>query len=353
MTGLVADPNREWSGSHCEFASEPGSLRRPHEARLTTWRSRCFAALLALLAPVAAISAGPAGSPPGKLIGIGSHVLHINCAGSRNGPTVLFESGLGGTWLDWVRVQPEVSRFARACSYDRSGYGFSERGPALARSTEQVVDELETLLVYASLPPPYVLVGHSLGGMSMRLFAHRNPEVVAGLVLVDATHEQQFERFAAAGLRVPAVPNRRSFVISNQWQIPEGLPESVRTVAQSLVLRPGAVRSLYDELFHMQDSARQMIAARPHLPDVPVHVLVHGKSPGTSPDSVLRYRLWRELQSELAAQGSRGELMVAADSGHYIHLDEPELVVNAIRSIVANLQEQSGAAQRPVGLRLN
>src|SRR5437763_9389381 len=131
--------------------------------------------------------------PPGKLVDIGGYRLHINCTGTGS-PTVILDAGLGGTSLDWSKVQPAVAHFTRVCSYDRAGYGWSDTGPG-PRTSQQIVKELHLLLVHAQINGPYVLVGHSVGGLNMRLYAYRYPQEVAGMVLLDSTSEHQFAPF--------------------------------------------------------------------------------------------------------------------------------------------------------------
>ena len=272
-------------------------------------------------------------SPPGMLVGIGSHRLHIHCTG-RGAPAVVFESGLGGTSLDWIEVQPAVSGFTLACSYDRAGYGWSESGPR-PRHVARLAAELDKLLVYASVPPPYVLVGHSFGGLAIRLLAARKERrEVAGLVLVDAAHERQFQRMAAAGVRVPMAPTGRTFMIANHWLVPTGLPETLKPLAQRLALAPKAVRALYGELGRIRDSALQVGAIR-RTPTAPVVVLARG--PRRDGGSIRTARLdgtWLDLQHNLARRMQNGTLQVVPGSGHYIHLDRPDRVVAAIRAMV-------------------
>ena len=132
---------------------------------------------------------------------IGGYRLHINCTGTGS-PTVILDAGLGGTSLDWSKIQPEVARFTRVCSYDRAGYGWSESG-AGPRTSQQIVQELHLLLVHAQVNGPYLLVGHSVGGLNMRLYAYRYPGEVAGMVLLDSTNEHQFAQF---GMYPPFFP---------------------------------------------------------------------------------------------------------------------------------------------------
>ena len=286
--------------------------------------------------------ASEAESPPGMLVGVGLHRLHIHCTG-RGSPSVVFESGLGGTSLDWVRVQPEVSRFTRACSYDRAGYGWSERGPE-PRHADRIAAELDRLLLHANVPPPYLLVGHSFGGLAIRLLAARKEhQAMAGLVLVDATHEHQFQRMESAGVRIPMAPTGRRFIIANHGLVASALPESLKPLAQRLALARKATRTLYGELGSLRHSARQVGSIR-RAPDAPVVVLARG--PRRDPDHG-HERLdgtWLELQRELAARMKHGSFQVVPGSGHYIHLERPERVVGAIRTIVDRYRSERASA---------
>jgi pimeloyl-ACP methyl ester carboxylesterase len=121
-----------------------------------------------------------------KLIDIGGYRLHLNCSG-QGGPVVVLEYGLQGSYLDWYAVQPEIARFNRVCSYDRAGYGWSDPSP-LPRVPSVMADELHTLLHAAGEKPPYILAAHSYGSFTAVMFAHRFPDQVSGLVLVDGLH---------------------------------------------------------------------------------------------------------------------------------------------------------------------
>src|SRR5918912_1497138 len=171
-----------------------------------TWRigrwvlrgiGRTLAALFGLLVVLGLIgasyeaiaAAGDARSypPPGQLVDVGGYRLHIQCVGTDS-PTVVLDAGLSGSSLDWSLVQPELGRTTRVCAYDRAGMGWSDPGPQ-SRTPRQIAGELHTLLTKAGIAGPYVLVGHSLAGKNVRLFALSHPEEVAAMVLVDARSE--------------------------------------------------------------------------------------------------------------------------------------------------------------------
>ncbi len=306
---------------------------------------RTAAALLAgmLLSSICAASIGTEDYPaPGTRVWIGKHSLHLYCQGSGS-PAVIFDSGLGGTSLDWALVQPAVAGFTRACTYDRAGYGWSGRGPR-PRSSARIVAELNSLLGYGGVAPPYILVGHSFGGFNMRLFAHSHPHKTAGLVLVDSSHEEQFDRFDDA--EIPSVtPRRGAFFIANYYRIPDGLPPELRPIAQSFAVSPRAVESLYSELRHLRASAAQVKAART-LPNVPLVVVSRGENGPARPID----RLWFELQADLASRSAFGRLVVAQTGDHYVQLRRPDVVVEAIRSVVIAARDgdrSSGVATGP------
>jgi pimeloyl-ACP methyl ester carboxylesterase len=129
--------------------------------------------------------------PPSEMVDVGGSSMHLHCTGEEGrAPTVVMDSGLGGTVLDWQLVQPGVAKFARVCSYDRGGMGWSDPG-AQPRTSQQIVEELHALLNNAEVEGPYVLVGHSFGGTNVQLYASQYPDEVAGMVLVDSATEDE------------------------------------------------------------------------------------------------------------------------------------------------------------------
>ncbi|UCC55162.1 MAG: alpha/beta hydrolase [Gammaproteobacteria bacterium] len=270
---------------------------------------------------------------PGLMVLVGEHRLHLQCSG-QGGPAVVMDAGLGGTSLDWVRVQPELAKYTRVCTYDRAGYGWSERGPQ-PRSSRRIAEELRMLLKTAAVPEPYVLVGHSFGGYNIRLFASNYPEVTAGLVLVDAAHEDQVRRFREEG-GINTAP-RGEFVIYSSPAIPDNMPHAVRPLARSLTSSTDTFQTIHDEMIAFRQSAREVRNANP-LPEVPQVVITRGQRvwPDT-PKGDLLERLWTKLQNELAERQTHVPHLFANKSGHYIQLDEPGVVVNAVRSVIASI----------------
>ena len=134
-----------------------------------------------------------------EMIDVGGYRLHINCAGdpAKSRPTVVMDAGGYDSSETWNKVQPEIARFVRVCVYDRAGLGKSERQPNPSYPSQQVVNDLHTLLVNAHIVPPLVLVGHSFGGMNVRLYASKFPQEVVGMVLVDSVHEDEMDRWVA------------------------------------------------------------------------------------------------------------------------------------------------------------
>jgi pimeloyl-ACP methyl ester carboxylesterase len=293
---------------------------------------------------------------PGKLVDVGGYRLHINCQG-QGGPTVVMESGNGNFSLNWGQVPREVAKFTRVCTYDRAGLGWSDRSPQ-PRTAHNLVADLHTLLERSGVEPPYVLVGHSLGGLLIRLYAHEYPDQVVGLVLVDAAHEEQLLRNPEAVIRLARRADRLMNGILRLMKliIASGVLALVPKLfpRQMLIMAAGEDRDAFrgvvsadtKNLAAMQEeiavAADRLAAVRAAqittLGDLPLIVLSHGKTqhmPGLSTEVNREFeQTWQQMQSELTAQSLNGKLIVAEQSGHYIQLDQPELVIVAIREVV-------------------
>lgn len=279
---------------------------------------------------------------PGRLIDVGGYRLHLYCTGTARpgSPTVILEAGLGDTSLVWSKVQPGVASFTRVCSYDRTGLGWSDTRP-LPRTIGRMVAELHTLLMKADVPGPYVLVGHSLGGLIMQLYAYTYPQQVAGLVLVDSVHEDELAR----------IPGEQQDNLDYMKQLslcqalaPFGIgrftgfyngfvaeyPTTVQPAAKAQFTQTRHCQATSDELAAWDESAAQIRAARHSLGHLPLVVLTHGISP-LGPQGE---RIWQALQRDLTGLSSDSLRIIASRSGHYILLEQPELVIASIKQVL-------------------
>ena len=298
-----------------------------------------FIAMFASAVCSGSIGASEIPDAPGTQIWISDRRLHLDCEG-QGAPTVVLEAGLGGSSLEWREIQQSLSALTRVCSYDRAGYGWSD--PAYnPRTALNAAKDLEKLLGYGSVRAPYLMVGHSFGGLTARMFATRNPNRMAGLVLVDSTHEAQFEEFEKAGIGNVFAPRARQFQIRNFSMVPEGLPPTLRDLAGNMAKRASTVITLYSELRNMRLSARQARTSTA-LPNIPLAVLAHDAVGQARSERALKTaEVWMRMQAELARRSPQGYLQVVAGSGHHIHLDEPGLVIDTIADMVGTVRAAS------------
>lgn len=277
---------------------------------------------------------------PGRTIDLGTHTMHYVARGER-GPVIVFESGLPGTHVDWTSIQTALEPHARSIAVDRAGYGWSSPGP-LPRSSEQIARELHTVLDLAGLPAPYVLVGHSFGGVVMRAFAVNHANDVAALVLVDATHESYREVLPASYLahdRATAARLRWGAMLAPlglQRVLGIGLlPQGDAT--DPIRYRTDAYRTASHEFAAMDESVAA-VAGRT-LGDLPVRVVARGRPhppiAGMTPEEMVALdEAWRALQVDLLGLSSRSTINVVEDAGHFVHLDRPDLLVEVILELI-------------------
>lgn len=286
--------------------------------------------LLAVLAWPAGAAADPVYAPPGTMVPVFDTQLHLYCTGS-GAPTVVLEAGLGGDYLDFSRVQPLLARRLRVCSYDRAGAGFSARTARL-RDATNITEELHALVHAADVARPFVLVGHSFGGLLGMLYARRYPQDVAGLVLLDSMHPDQFARFAAAGVVLERDPH---MVIGRTpgAAAAYGQPAALRREAIDLALADKARVFVFREMSGFDASTAELRAAG--LPRLPARVLAHGNAEWNAayPDGRME-RTWADLQAELAAGLGAPPPERVAGSGHQIALDAPDAVAAAVLAVL-------------------
>ena len=230
---------------------------------------------------------------PGQMVSVGTHQLHINCIGNGS-PTVILEAGWAYTSLEWsAHVQPNVAKQTRVCSYDRAGLGRSELGPG-SKDATQVTGELHALLDKAGIEGPYVLVGHSLGGLYSRVYADRYPEDVAGMVLVQSMHPDQFERIGmASALKMNhrtgliGAPLARMGVVRLSGLFPPSsdLPPLQRKQANSLYYQTSHLVAELGELSAMPEVMAQ-VRQTGGLGEKPLAVVSGGSAGGQQADAM-------------------------------------------------------------------
>jgi pimeloyl-ACP methyl ester carboxylesterase len=327
-------------------------------------RAVALAALLAASLPAAAernvdiIDDAIYLKPRTKVPVEGARKLNLHCAG-KGTITVVFDAGLGEDMKVWALVQPRVAQHTRACAYDRAGLGFSDPSPA-ARTSAFHVRDLHRLLVAARVPPPYILVGHSFGGMNVKLFAETYPTEVAGLVFVDPSHEDLARRAwalsperAAAGLRYYAL--MQSCLDARSEDLVAGAPltadcatppnadrfsADINAMEAARDVRHDVRYAWTSEQFNVWTaSADQLRAARRPLGDLPIVVLTHEPLPRRDGESQAmtdaQNALRTELHTDIAQMSTRGSIRTVRDSGHHFQLDQPQEVVAAIVDVLA------------------
>ncbi len=286
--------------------------------------------------------------PPGTLVDVGGRRIHLHCTGAGS-PTVILEAGASAYSIDWALVQPAVARTNRVCSYDRAGSAWSDPVP-VAHEGELVVRDLHAALQAAGERPPYVLVGASLGSLFVRLYQHRHPADVAGLVLVDGTHEDGLFlsvdgevmpvwAMSAAQVRATiAVPPATPGPVADPTLEPfaRRLPPDLQRVRLWLQRRAAEAQRAptFEAVAAFMEGQRATLAtlhaidsARPHpLDDLPLRVLTRGVN--------LNDRV-KTLQANLARLSSKGTQTIVEGADHEIHLFQPDAVIRAITDVIA------------------
>jgi pimeloyl-ACP methyl ester carboxylesterase len=323
--------------------------KRPSKRRgrgCLPWLGASLASLLGLILvgyiyePIAEAADAKGYPPPGQLVDVGGYRLHIHCTGTGS-PTVVIDAGLGDWSTGWGFVQPEVAKTTRVCTYDRAGWAWSEPGP-LPRDAAHFSKELHTLLKNANIPGPYIMVGHSLGGLTVRVFVHDYPAEVVAVVLIDSMTPQQFAK-SPTEIQPQADTQSRPFnplVLLGRLGIVRLLanvkPLGILPAAPpnpeayyAMGVRPQNIQALIDESRGMPAAGAQASAV---------------KSFGDLPLIVLTARLndipgWPAWQTELLQLSSNSQQLFAENSGHNIEFDEPDAAVKAILQMVHQVRE--------------
>lgn len=304
--------------------------------------------------------------PPGRLVDMGGHRLHLIERGS--GPAVVFESGISATCLNWTRVRGEVERFARACAYDRAGLGWSDLA-ASPRTALAIIDDLHALLEAARIPKPCILVGHSFGGLLVRAYAAKYPAEVAALVLVDPLAPSEWLNASPAHVRmlrlgvklsrrgawlarIGVVRAALALLMSGGRLVPKLVARASSGRGESVISRiVGEVRKMPPETWPMVRAhwcePKSFLGMAAYLESLPRSAAQAAELsvPAMIPMTVLSASNSTPEQLEereaIARRSPRGRHIVARKSGHWIQLDEPELVVEAIREAIGEMTRPS------------
>ncbi|MFF2753711.1 alpha/beta fold hydrolase [Psychrobacillus sp. NPDC058041] len=266
-------------------------------------------------------------APSGQIIQTKHSEVHAIVTG-KGEVTVILEAGLGSISLDWCYVQPEISKIAKVLSYDRGNYGWSRTKRRTLTSLDSV-EELKEVLEKLNIKPPYILVGHSFGGLSMRLFASMYPDDVAGLVLEDAVHENQylsnnenkkFKSLVTFGyvtslMGLPRILKQR---IGRKFLIKD-YNRHLKYVGYTL----GAFKTIYREYIDSSKSAKQLLKSEPLPNDLSV-IVISAENPSEQ---------WKQQQSLLSKLTTK-TVHIQTNSGHSIHLEDPKIVNDCITRLI-------------------
>ena len=283
--------------------------------------------------------------PPGRMVAVGAYRLQLYCTGAGS-PTVIVEPGMGQDWVGWRLVIGRLTPFQRVCVYDRAGYGWSDRGPK-PRTARREAEELHAVLSNARVAGPYILAAHSFGGYIARIYASRYRGSLAGVVLVEPSHEDEPEEQAASkpascGLCralewIPPLGIQRLKRLDTGY---ESLPRDLRDVpryyqARYLVASSLTQLELERNEFDSLPFSKAQVRQAPFPPDLPLRVVtaIYAAAPSNSADPPELPAIHRELQRRLAQSSRYGRQVIAARSGHMVLLDEPQLVVDQIRDL--------------------
>lgn len=294
--------------------------------------------------------------PPGKLINVGTHRLHLYVAGEAS-PTVVIDHSLGG--VEGYFLIEELSKLARVCIYDRAGYGWSDHSP-YPRTSGQIVQELDTLLIRAKIEPPYILVGNSFGSYNVRLYAHLFPQKVVGMVLTDGLHE--------AGMLKMSIPLKalKLFFISGFWMSilgsVLGIIQLLRVFGVFELLKPQLRRfsktslnwvkrsfcrsqhwiTMSREMIDLDRSGRQVSIAKDFgtLPIVSIEAASFFKPSFWTHFIPLKSanQLRQRMHAELCNLSRDCVQVEASKSGHFVWVDQPDVIVNAVKILLDKIQ---------------
>ena len=291
--------------------------------------------------------------PPGRIYKVNGYGMHLYCTGT-GAPVVIVEAGLGNDFVSWQKVQPEVAKFTRVCTYDRAGLGWSDDQP-VPHDAEHIARQLQALLNTAGENPPLVIVGASAGGFYARQFVSEFPQQVAGLVFSDSSVPAQVRDMPTGAW---TAEKARQIHRDNMWDlikqstgwarlrgeckgdVEPGL-DAWRNLARAGACRPAYARSglaEWDEFWHSADQAAQAHCCG-GIPLVVVSQDPDRPTPGWDARRIAGQPIWNRLQESLKALSPRSRRIIARGSGHHVMIDRPDVVIGAIRQVVTDVRE--------------
>ena len=290
---------------------------------------------------------------PGAFYRINGRPMHLYCSG-HGAPTVVLDAGGGNDWLIWQKVQPELAKTQRVCSYDRAGVGWSELQPGV-RDARNISMELHQLLTQAGESKPFVLVGASVAGFYARQYVDRYPSEIAGLVLVDSSTPEQIQAIPGSAYSAELIKRKHREVMLEWWKEASGWAllmgdckadvepglEAYSDLARAETCRPSYATSWRGEADQFWNSAEEAARAR-CCKDLPLLIISQDPDNPRSTQPTSIRSIWNSMQEGLKALSPRARRVIARGSGHGVMIDRPDVVIRGIREISAAAATHEG-----------
>ncbi|NIV92434.1 alpha/beta fold hydrolase [candidate division KSB1 bacterium] len=257
-----------------------------------------------------------------------------------------------GAWsIFWNEIQKELAKTTRVVTYDRAGYGWSDASP-FPRTAKEIAEELHVLLHKANILPPYVPVGHSFGGHTIRVFADLYPEEVVGIVLVESAHERQWQVLppavnmlvekALSDLKGASKLSRTGQMKLEEIEPSSSLPDGLQAAYKATIIQPKYHQAFYGEMAVLDLTSRQVAATKP-LGNMPLAVVTAENSFGQFagiPNFPIEEcnQKWMELQSELTNLSSNSKLFLSKEATHKIQIDDPKIIIEAVSYVISSVR---------------
>lgn len=287
---------------------------------------------------------------PGTIYQVDGYDVHMFCSGAGT-PTLVLDTGLGDDFTTWLKIQPELSKITRVCSFDRSGFGSSDMTPR-PHDADTLAAQLHDLVSVAGIDKPFVLVGHSISGLYLRAYANHYRSDLAALVFIDGATPLQDDRVPKSLVAIQDTQRAgmpwQKLLMTIGWYRLQGICSSVpngfeayRAVIQANNCDPTQFDALEAELDAERQSGEETQKVGP-FPGLPVLIL--SRDPASMPSNwtpevaKANSLVWNQMQEESKALSPMSRRVIAKGSDHYIHVDRPELVVREVSSLVESLR---------------